>query len=733
MPIKKSKPIQSTQRSLIQNAHFAIHDVYDAIVELVTNSDDRYQILNIDGKIEIEIERRRKNNVSLLKVRDFADGMDADTMDKKLSWMGGKESGMANGMNVRGTHSRGAKDVAALGRVLFESITCDGYYSKCEITAYFDFNSFDSEIATSSIRKTLGIPQGTGTLVTIEIGKPFSMPLQNTLKNRIESLVSLRGILNDSRRKIILRDLNQNQEAELSAPYIEGKERLKESFSIQGYPEVSAKLIIMRAKNRFERENERFRIGGILIQSKRATHQSTLFDSALETDPHALWFYGRLVCPYLDDLCNEFDESVEARLPHSEKNPTYPIDPSRKSGLNREHPFVKELFASALTRLRRLVEEERNREEHEKSTIESNATRKRLNALEKAALDFMQEHVEDEEPSRDPDGKTSESRFLERGYALNPPFTQMIVDHSQQFWINIRQETFPEFEVGSNVQIECLSRDISSDKHYCGLEPHPTRAGVLRSIWKIKALSVCSATGVKVRIGPIIAESLIEILQSEADKYKDITTLQFSKKRYTMRTDQKNKKICILAPINIVSKPTPIQVSVDSKNFEMSGQFILIPDARLHISKCDLQIKCKSKEEEFANLSVKLDNLQAVASIVSVPPQGPGLSIKLEDIDCGNQRYRLKSNVLEIAARHPALKRYLGDKESGFSGQELKHFRVLIAEVVADAVCTKVISDKVRTDHDEFDDADWETYYSLYSKLMTSFLPIAHRIALPVV
>jgi hypothetical protein len=730
LPIKKSKLIQATQRSLVHNAKFAIRDIYDAIVELVTNSDDRYQLLNKDGKIDIEIERRRGKKISLLKVRDFADGMDADTMEKKLSFMGGRESGMANGENVRGTHSRGAKDVAALGRVMFESITADGYYNKCEITSYFEFILHESEEATQNIRTTLGIPQGTGTLVTIEMEKTFNMPLHDTLKRHIERLVSLRGIINDCRREIILRDLNQKTEVQLSVPHIEGKERLKESFQIPGYPDVSAKLIIMRAKDRFERENERFRLGGIQIQSKRATHQSTLFDSALEADPHALWFYGRLVCPYIDDLCNEFDEVFESRRAHSELNPTYPLDPSRRSGLNREHPFVKELFGCALSRLRHLVEEERGREEHERSRIENAETRKRLNALEKAALDFMQDYAEDEEVSRDPDGKNSESRFMERGFALTPPFVQMIVGHSQLFWININQEAFPEIETGSTVQIECLSDDITSDKHYCGLEPHPTRDGVLRAVWKIKAINACSATGVKVRVGRIIAENLIEILQSEADKYKGISTLQFSKKRYSMRTDQKSKRVLLLAPIKLVSKPTPIQIRVDSTDFEISGQPLLVPDTKLCISKCELAFKCKGKEGS-AKMLAKLESLEAEANIVSVPPKGAELSIKIEDIDLGSQRYRWRKNVLEIAARHPALKRYLGNKEDGFPGQKLKHFQVLIAEVVADAVCTRVVSQMVQSNPEEFVDADWDTYYFLYSKHLTNFLPIAHKIQCP--
>jgi hypothetical protein len=39
----KPRAVQATTRALIQAAKHAVRDVYDAIVELVTNSDDRYQ------------------------------------------------------------------------------------------------------------------------------------------------------------------------------------------------------------------------------------------------------------------------------------------------------------------------------------------------------------------------------------------------------------------------------------------------------------------------------------------------------------------------------------------------------------------------------------------------------------------------------------------------------------------------------------------------------------------
>lgn len=102
-----TRKLDVDSRYLQQNARHAIRDIYDAIVELVTNSDDyAYATTSSRGRIEIDIERRRKESISLLRVRDFGCGLTRDDMDKKLSGVGNRHhSGLAEGRNVRGTNS----------------------------------------------------------------------------------------------------------------------------------------------------------------------------------------------------------------------------------------------------------------------------------------------------------------------------------------------------------------------------------------------------------------------------------------------------------------------------------------------------------------------------------------------------------------------------------------------------------------------------------------------------
>ena len=56
METMEAKDVTGGRRSVMQQAKLAIRDIFDALVELITNCDDRYQQLGISGTIEIEIE-----------------------------------------------------------------------------------------------------------------------------------------------------------------------------------------------------------------------------------------------------------------------------------------------------------------------------------------------------------------------------------------------------------------------------------------------------------------------------------------------------------------------------------------------------------------------------------------------------------------------------------------------------------------------------------------------------
>ena len=205
MAAVKRRQLEVASRRVVQDAKLAIRDVYDAIVELVTNSDDRYQILGAPGRVEIELGRRGRGRSSILRVRDFADGMTTEQMNRKLGRIGGRVSGMEEGKAVRGTNSRGAKDIAALGKVTFESIAGDGRMHTCRIFPNMEYEADNSRRVTPAVRKRLRIGEGTGTVVTIEIDPIHRIPKIDTLVPNVARLVRLRDIVRQKQTTLVAR------------------------------------------------------------------------------------------------------------------------------------------------------------------------------------------------------------------------------------------------------------------------------------------------------------------------------------------------------------------------------------------------------------------------------------------------------------------------------------------------------------------------------------------------
>jgi hypothetical protein len=727
-----SRPLEiDEKRRLIQDSSVAIRDLYAVLVELVTNVDDRYQVLDCSGKIEIELARRSApKKPTILRVRDFADGMTSEVMDLKIGKTGGRVSGLEKGLAVRGTNSRGAKDIAALGKVMFESIANDSMLHKCKISPRFDFDLFESHPVTPAERKRLGIPIGTGTLVTLELRPDLRIPKADTLMKRLGRLVSLHDIFCDPKREVWFRDEDRDPVL-IKVPKLEGKERLKQSFKVPGYKDATAKLTIQRTSETINREEERFRRGGILIKSRHAVHEATLFDKTLETDPHALRFFGRLVCNYIDDLCVDYDNHIEdEQAAYDPANPMPVLDPSRRSGLTRDHPFVKALFAEALKRLRPLVEEERESTEKQRATVENRTTRKRLDALEQAATKFFDEWSNgSSDTARDPHGALGR-RFQKLGYSLSPPYTQLVQGHSIRCTLTVNQSSFPEIESGVSVQMDCLTDEITTDRRFAPLEQHKTKEGFLTATWKVSGLEPSPATGIRIRVGPISDEIAVEVLESEADKYRDVTDFRFQRDSYRLKLGQAGKKVRLFAPITMVPEPRKIDISVDNRFFNIKGEKTLWPRQELGVAVCDLRVRATGDKETTGIITALLGEKEATADVSVSQPLGMGIKIKLEDISHGNQRYRWRQNVLEIATRHKALNRYL-KAPPDFDGQNEIHFRVLVAEVVADAVCSKIMGENVLDKPGDYEDADWDRYYAEYSQLMTDFLPVAHLLQAP--
>ena len=352
MPI--SRKLQYADRVALQQADQAIRkDVLRALVEIITNSNDSYSRLEDAGKTtsgEIIIDVWRKHNNSVIRVRDFAEGMDDARMDKVVGTYGEATSGLKEDLHVRGMWGRGLKDaIFGLGYGYVNSIRKDMLYrSSLLLKGGVPTFELDEPIpAAEELRTKYGIPEGNGTVIEIILSREdVKMPRFENLRNYLQRHFELRTIMANQLRMILLRNFagaeKVKDEYELSYKPPKGEMVLDEHFEIEGFP-ASARLQLLRSSIQLSTRGEEgdYADAGLLVISQGTVISLTMLK--FENDPYASFFYGSLECDYLHDLLKN-DE---------------PVLTATRDGINWSLPFAKALKHAVETRIEPLVQVER--------------------------------------------------------------------------------------------------------------------------------------------------------------------------------------------------------------------------------------------------------------------------------------------------------------------------------------------------------------------------------------
>ncbi len=306
--------VDYSERAFQQDAHDAMRgDIIRALIETITNSDDAYG--DKDGKIRVEIEHRR--GPWKVITRDRAKGMSATRMKTAIGQLGGRTSGFEEGERVRGNLGRGAKDLAAFGTVLFESI-CDGKYAKMTLQPTGKYELQRERTAKPEDRESLGIPRN-GTVVTIHVEENHRCPQHGKLLEKLCKRYQLRDILSDPRREVQLVDPGKGNTDILRYTVPDLPVVFSGRLAIEGYPRAIAEVTIFRNPERYEDPpSDSCRPGGLLLTGRRAIYENTLF--SFESNPHAGWFSGRVKCDFIDELAAEYDRRLVAHEPKEEVN-----------------------------------------------------------------------------------------------------------------------------------------------------------------------------------------------------------------------------------------------------------------------------------------------------------------------------------------------------------------------------------------------------------------------------
>jgi len=300
-------------RITLQMSYGTIRYLYDAVVELVTNSDDSYKrlerdVVAVERGIKIRTRRLKGGKCERLEVIDFAEGMTKEKLEKALIFAG-ESSGFEKGKSVRGLFGRGLKEaIIALGKGEIFSIK-DNKLSVAEVWIDKKTNKpkrrliEESYIPTEEEREEIGITEGNGTAVRIIVtNDKIKCPDLKTFVPQITNHYALRDINSAKNRKVILEfeypeKNNLKRFKTICYERPKGKEIVAQPIKIPSYGD-DIELRIYQSDEELETPyNNPFASAGLLIKTSGAILDNQLFK--YQNEKAGCFFFGEVSWPDL--------------------------------------------------------------------------------------------------------------------------------------------------------------------------------------------------------------------------------------------------------------------------------------------------------------------------------------------------------------------------------------------------------------------------------------------------
>jgi hypothetical protein len=230
-------------------------------------------------------------------------------------------------------------------------------------------------------------------------------------------------------------------------------------------------------------------------------------------------------------------------------------------------------------------------------------------------------------------------------------------------------------------------------------------------------------------LGSLTADCAIEIVEPAQDPEPlPPTELEFERPYYRLLVN-KPKPLLVRAPLGSYGEGTPLHITSSNALVVVLDGGHLQLKARKGSAAMVGQIRVEGRGEiERAVLTATDPNgVSANATVSVVRREEGGNEFKTELVPevQGDQRAQWSTDyrTLRIMGEHPAVKPYLGEYKNDYPGQDSGAFRVLLAELISDAVVRRILLEKYRDD-----EVDALTLYVQQYKLMAQFLARAHRI-----
>lgn len=502
-----SRKLEYDDRVALQQADQAIkRDAVRALIELITNSNDSYHRLedaglSTDGTIVVEVQRRHSN--ASFCVRDYAEGMAGEDMDRKAGKYGGATSGFREGRSVRGFWGRGLKDaIFGLGAGSVVSVR-DGEFNRCSLAIKGTTPTYDRERAlraTRVLRNQWNIKSGNGTVVEVIVSRrDIRVPQFDNLRYGLEHHYELRPIVSGTNRKVVLRELdgrgNSRQEIVLSHKAPVGTKVLEAKVDVPGFP-ARAEIVVFRSDLPLTTmtEDGDYADAGLLVMSKHVVLALTLFK--FEREEYASRFYGSVSCDYFHQLLSNDDTILTAT----------------RDGINWRHPFAKALQLAAEKELQPLVDEERRRAEAEQRSAVSKKLREKLNtALKELNSIAKVELGKNNGGSEDGEGDGEKSPYLPpSGFGFVPEY--VYVQTGKPAGLSLRVAIPDKAVPGNLVIIESDNPEVKILTPQVSIQTIEGFPGIGQARVEVEGGQVGTEAVISARLAMLQTEALVKVI-----------------------------------------------------------------------------------------------------------------------------------------------------------------------------------------------------------------------------
>ena len=350
------------QRVITESSQSTIQRLLDALVELVTNSDDSYRRLESrgispDGRISVYVHRHRAGVVSEVVVTDWAEGMTLDRIAEVLVFAA-DTSGFNSGGNIRGIFGKGLKEaIFALGSGRIESV-CNGALSVVTVWQDQDRHRYRWRIDKDGQAST----ESNYTRISVSVTNPkINSPKWEGLTNQLCTHFVLREICSDARYvEMILQDTSIKNTARKLYQCPQALSALRKDINVEGLGTVHLSIDESAIALNYAR-NDPCSVAGIVVKTEGIPFDNRAF--GFENDEAARYFSGTVEAPAIAQVLRSGDLTI--------------LSPSR-TGLDWRNSLAAKLHSAVESELRPLVERKRRYLESERRTATRENYRRRL-------------------------------------------------------------------------------------------------------------------------------------------------------------------------------------------------------------------------------------------------------------------------------------------------------------------------------------------------------------------